>query len=263
MNLALVILVIFIIAIPGIVFRLNYLSSPYSKRTINTTAIDEIFNSLIPAFIFHAIFILIIDAGDRRVDFQYIYNLIIGNNTAKNIDKLNGYLPGFMGYILLNTLANFICAWLLRQAVLKYKWYNTIPALTIYNKWYHILKPEAGENGSISVWLDVLVETKTESILYRGFLTDFWLDKEGGVRELHFENVRRRIFKNDDTRPVDLVINGERISDTGDAEIVPEESISAVDERYYYIPGELFIIKYDDVKNMNITYYEESLVEAD
>ena len=131
MNLALGVLVIFIIAIPGIVFRLTYLSSPYSRRPINTTAIDEIFNSLIPAFIFHAVFILALEVFGKQVDFQFIYNLLIGNNTAKNIDELNGYLGGFSCYILLNTLVNFGFAWLLRYLVLRYKWYERLTFLTI------------------------------------------------------------------------------------------------------------------------------------
>jgi len=131
MNLALGFLIIFIIAIPGIVFRITYLSSPYSKRNINTTAIDEIFNSLIPAFIFHSIFILILQAKGYQVDFQYIFNLLIGNNTAKNIDELNGYLGGFLIYMLLITAVNFFSALLLRGLVLKFRWYKTFPSLGI------------------------------------------------------------------------------------------------------------------------------------
>ena len=104
----------------------------------------------------------------------------------------------------------------------------------------------------------MLLETKDGGVLYRGFLTDFWLDKEGGIRELHFENVRRRIFKNDiETRSIELKIN-EKLDEAEPAEL----EINDLDERYYYIPGEHFIIKYEDVLNMNITYYEEALVNA-
>ena len=247
MNLALGVLVIFIITIPGIVFRLTFLSSAYSIRTINTTAIDEIFLSLIPAIFFHSIFILIIDACGKTIDFQFIYNLLIGNNTAKNIDELNNYLPGFAKYILAVTSVNFVFAWLFRLCVLKYAWHKTFQLLTIYNKWHTLLKPKADENGEISVWVDVLVETKGEAILYRGFVADFWLDKDGNICEIHLETVRRRIFNNDENQadhPIPI-----------DAENEPDD----VDERYYYIPGELFIIKYSDVKNMNITYFSESV----
>lgn len=247
MNLALGVLVIFIISIPGIVFRLTFLSSAYSKRTINTTAIDEIFLSLIPAIFFHSIFILIIDSTDRVIDFQFIYNLLIGNNTAKDINALNDYLPGFAGYILAITLVNFLFGWLLRICVLKFEWYKSVQLLTIYNKWYPLLKPKPDEKGEISVWVDVLVETKSEAILYRGFIADFWLDKDGNICEIHLEMVRRRIFNNDENQ-ANKPIAGE-----------PENAQDDVDERYYYVPGELFIIKYSDVKNMNITYFSESV----
>ena len=86
----------------------------------------------------------------------------------------------------------------------------------------------------------MLLETKDGGVLYRGFLTDFWLDKDGGIRELHFEKVRRRVFKNDvETGNANLTINEEM-----DEAEPTEQEISDVDERYYYIPGEHFIIKY-------------------
>ena len=173
MNLALGFLIIFIIAIPGIVFRITYLSSPYSKRNINTTTIDEIFNSLIPAFIFHSIFILMLEGHGYQVDFQFIFNLLTGNNTAKNIDELNNYLAGFLIYMLLVTAVNFFSALLLRRLVLKYKWYKSLPFLGIYNKWYYKLKPPSEGEEKVSVWLDVLVETRNETLLYRGLPDGF------------------------------------------------------------------------------------------
>lgn len=81
--------------------------------------------------------------------------------------------------------------------------------------------------------------------MYRGFLTDFWLDKEGGIKELHMEDVRRRVLSKD-VQAVHEAVNEDELAEQ-------------VDERYYYIPGELFIIKYEDVKNMNITYFEEEI----
>lgn len=237
MNLALGVIVIFIIAIPGIIFRLTYLSSHYSKRTINTTAVEEIFNSLFPAFFFHGICIVFLIKIGEVIDFQFIYNLLIGNNTAKNIDVLNNYIGTFLFYIFCNILLNYASAQALRYYVLKYRLYNKIPFLTIYNKWYHVLKPPNGDNSEISVWVDVLVETKNDSVLYRGFITDFWLDRDGGICELHIENVRRREFKNDEKQ-------------------LSEDEII---QRYYNIPGERFIIKYQDVKNMNLIYYESEI----
>ncbi|WP_133236428.1 hypothetical protein [Mucilaginibacter psychrotolerans] len=225
---------------------------------------------MIPAFIFHSVFILLINLWSHTVDFQFVFNLLIGNNTAKNINQLNVYIGPFLIYMLLNIAVNFVAAYFFRGYVLKTRLYKKYPFLGIYNKWYYILKPLASEEEKISVWLDILVETKHESIIYRGFLTDFWLDKDGSIKELHMEDVRRRVLAKDtqefETTLQEIVqttdVAGIADNDTRQTDeefVFQPKSAAMVDERYYYIPGELFIIKYDDVKNMNITYFEEQI----
>jgi len=267
MSLAIGFLIIFLLAVPGIVFRVTYLSSPYSKRNINTTTLEEIYSSLIPAFIFHAISILILTGLGFSINFQFIFNLLIGNNGAKDINRLNHYLSPFLAYMFINTVTNFLSALLLRRLVLKYNLYKRYPVLSIYNKWYDILKPKGNKNDRISVWLDVLLETKNDMLIYRGFLTDFWLDKDGGIKELHMEDVRRRVLSRDEKiesidRAIAEVATAATVGTTSDAGmndpvVFDSESTEEIDERYYHIPGEIFIIKYEDVKNMNITYYLE------
>lgn len=49
--------------------------------------------------------------------------------------------------------------------------------------------------------------------------------------------------------------------DTADASLTDEANaatLSSVDERYYNIPGSDFMIKYSDIRNMNISYIEIS-----
>jgi hypothetical protein len=272
MSLAVGFLIIFLLAVPGIVFRVTYLSSPYSKRNINTTALEEIYSSLIPAFIFHSISVLFLGILGFNIDFQFIFNLLIANNAARDINKLNGYLSAFLLYMFINTVINFVFALLLRRLVLSRNLYKKYPVLSIYNKWYDILKPKSTGSQPISVWLDVLLETKNDMLIYRGFLTDFWLDKDGGIKELHMEDVRRRVLSRDEKadpgyindtaigRVVNSNANQASVIDESNKEVpsVFESEISEeIDERYYHIPGEIFIIKYQDVKNMNITYYSE------
>jgi len=248
MNLALGVLIIFILCFPGIVFRTTYLRSRYSKRTINTTTVEEIFSSLIPALIIHFLFILSFRIFTIDIEFQLLYNLLIGNNTAKDIDRLNLEIVPFFSYILLTSLIGYFSAWWFRRIVLRKKLYNKWPSLGIYNKWYYILRPEQLHNERISVWLDLLVKSKDGLIIYRGFLRDFWLDREGGIKELHLEDVRRRLLAKDS----DAFTQNFNISTNEEEQLIEE-----VDKRYYYIPGELFILKYEDVKNINITYFEE------
>jgi hypothetical protein len=272
MSLAVGFLIIFLLTVPGIVFRVTYLSSPYSKRNINTTTLEEIYSSLIPAFIFHSISVLFLGILGFKIDFQFIFNLLIANNAAKDINKLNGYLSAFLLYMFINTVINFVFALLLRRFVLSRNLYKKYPVLSIYNKWYDILKPKSTASQPISVWLDVLLETKNDMLIYRGFLTDFWLDKDGGIKELHMEDVRRRVLSRDE-RAGSGQLNDGPVSGPDDNHPKPGSNVNEgnkeetsvfesgiseeIDERYYHIPGEIFIIKYEDVKNMNITYYSE------
>jgi hypothetical protein len=267
MSLAVGFLIVFLLAVPGIVFRVTYLSSPYSKRNINTTTLEEIYSSLIPAFIFHSILVLVLLKMGYHVDFQFLFNLLIGNGAAKDINRLNNYLSPFLIYMFVNTVLNFVSAWLLRRFVLSRNLYKKYPVLAIYNKWYDILKPKSTDEGTISVWLDVLLETKNDMLIYRGFLTNFWLDKDGGIKELHMEDVRRRVLSKDERTDHEIFhdqVNAPATTlqetdapDGTDTHVFGSQIAEAIDERYYYIPGEIFIIKYQDVKNMNITYYAE------
>ncbi len=259
MSLAIGFLIVFLLAVPGIVFRITYLSSPYSRRNINTTTLEEIYSSLIPAFIFHSFCVIILHQLGHNIDYQFLFNLLIGSNTAKNINRLNDYLSAFLIYMFINLLLNFFAALWLRKMVLKHKLYKRYPLLSIYNKWYDILKPKTDLQEEISVWLDVVLETRNDTLIYRGFLTDFWLDKDGGIKELHMEDVRRRVLSRDETNdPQHHVDQGVKPGGVASDMLVPDNALTeSIDERYYYIPGERFIIKYQDVRNMNITYYAE------
>jgi hypothetical protein len=252
MSLAIGFLIVFLLAVPGIIFRVTYLSSPYSKRNINTTTLEEIYSSLIPAFIFHSLSVTVLAALGYQINYQFIFNLLIGSNTAKDINKLNEYLSPFLVYMSINMLLNFLCALVLRKIVLRYNLYKKYPPLSIYNKWYDILKPKKGD---VSVWLDVVLESRNDMLIYRGFLTDFWLDKDGGIKELHMEDVRRRVLSQDEKN--EIAPAAVPINQAGGTTAVDPDAAEEIDERYYYIPGERFIIKYQDVRNMNITYYAE------
>jgi hypothetical protein len=196
------------------------------------------------------LFILIIDNIGYQIDFQFIYNLLIGNAKAQNINDLNENLSHFLMYMSLNITVNFLAAIFFRSLVIKRGWDQKVKILKIYSDWYYKFKKPKNDKGKISVYLDLLIETKSESILYRGFLADFNVANNGALEELFLYDVRRRIFSNDTKKEEYLIAPNDE-----------ENNGSLVDQRYYYIPGDLFYVKYADVKNMNIWYFEESITE--
>jgi hypothetical protein len=116
-------------------------------------------------------------------------------------------------------------------------------SLRYNNDWYYLLTGrmmnKAGwkskSNPVKYVFVDVLTETKEGNVLYCGFLESYYLSKDG-LDRICLSEVYRRRFNEDlkqDERP-------ESKSD---------------DERYYKMPGDLFVIPYSQIRNLNLTYY--------
>lgn|GEM_PF-3459684 len=251
MNLALGVLIIFILSLPGFVFRQTYFSSYFSKRTVKTSTVEEIFISLLPATFIHIFFILVIRVFGYTINFQFIFELITGSVAAKDINLLNGYLPWFTLYLTTNLGANALSAYGLRRFVLKKGWDRQHPVFAIYNEWYYMLSNGVGdqpEDSQRSVWLDVLVETKNDMVLYCGILNEYTLDANKEIKELRMSGVRRRYLSKD--TPI-----GNNPSQEDNVDALSEE---VFDERYYFIPGNQFIISMKEIKNLNITYYSEN-----
>ena len=87
-----------------------------------------------------------------------------------------------------------------------------------------------------SVTLMPLVKSDQGTIIYTGILADYVLSKDGGIDRIYLTNVKRRYLRDDK-------LNQPHSNDDGD-------------ERYYYLPGQFFIVPYSQVINLHITYYK-------
>ena len=77
------------------------------------------------------------------------------------------------------------------------------------------------------------------NIIYSGILENYFLSKENGLDRIYLRNVYRRKLKDD---------LGNEHGNVGYLD-------RHLDNRYYAMPGDLFIINYDKIINLNITYY--------
>jgi len=80
MNLALGSITLFLILLPGIVFRSSYLFSSFSRKVIDKKPIDDIAWAVLPAVLLHSVLILIINSKDSgfigvHVDLDFLLNL--------------------------------------------------------------------------------------------------------------------------------------------------------------------------------------------
>ncbi|MFQ5708029.1 MAG: hypothetical protein ACE5HO_11295 [bacterium] len=108
--------------------------------------------------------------------------------------------------------------------------------LRFNNEWYYFMSGEIIAKDIDFVWIDALVQTSEGSIIYSGLLQDFYLSKDGGLERIYLTQVARRKLSNE---AVDK----------------PSESEQEGTPRYYDVPGDLFVIKYSQVVNLNLNYF--------
>ena len=249
MNFVLGSFLILILLFPGIIFRISYLQGPYSRQTFNISAFDEIAWSLIPTlflqtsgFIFVE-FLLSVFTGSG-INLKLMYLLITGAPPAL-IDFIQlkaSYLPFIIYNITLFGLAA-IAGFILRKIVLSRKLDFKYRFFRIHNEWYylfngHYILPKS--NDLEKVWftqIDALVKADNGDVIYTGALHHFILSKTEGLDRLYLQNVYRRKLSDD------LHTNEESLVERDE------------DERYYKMPGDLFVLKYDQILNLNIHYF--------
>lgn len=257
MNLAFGALLIFIILFPGILFRKGYTSGPYSKKTPGKPFFDELLQSLMPALLLQLTFFLLAEnLFSTNIRLDTLYKLLIGNYTDISADEfilIKGSISRFLLYNVLILGFSYGLGTLVRYLITTWKLDLTVPMFRFKNEWYYVLSGKyldfpsvPGEAAEIElVFVDVLVETKESTVLYCGVLDDFILSKEQDLERIYLSNVYRRKLSDD--------VKGER-----------PDSKSA-DDRYYEMPGDLFVIPFAQIKNINIAYYaiEKTSANAD
>ena len=266
MNIAFGALILLLLLIPGLFFRVAYLNVRYSGKTFKSTIIDETLLALAPAFIIQIGGFLFVEyVLHRSVSLQTIYQLIISSASFKDFEILRRSL----GWFLLYSVVLWVVSWMLGYAVrtlikafgLDYKY----PIFRFQNSWYPILKGTLVNfpgyrhlQANIQlVWIDVIVETKEGSYIYSGVIDDFFLTKEEGLDRIYLKNVRRRRLTNEpNDLPETPAVEATPVTDLGEIdELEIASEMDDLDKRYYYMPGDFFIIPYSQIKNMNIRYY--------
>ena len=98
------------------------------------------------------------------------------------------------------------------------------------------------------VFLSAVVDHGKESYLYRGIVLDWSFDASGNLDNIRLTLAHRRRLESD-RAPSAEVKAGEYVGP---------------DERYYEIRGDLFILRYTEMKTINLDYFqiaEEPAVE--
>jgi hypothetical protein len=245
MNLVFGSLLLFFLISPGLIFRFSYLQGTYAKLTFKVSAVEEIFWAIIPAFFLQLLAVLFLQhVLQINVRLDVIYQLITGGD-AIDFSIIQNNIIGFLAYFLAIFGISAALGILTRSIVRKYKLDLRIKFLRLGNEWHYLfsgeffyLTKDIVPSNIFIIQIDVVMNSSEGDIIYSGTLEDFYLSKDNGLDRIYLRNVYRRSLKDDldQDQPNVGYLNRE------------------ADERYYAMPGDLFVISYSKIINLNITY---------
>jgi hypothetical protein len=108
-------------------------------------------------------------------------------------------------------------------------------------------RENAGEGRRVDgVYLSAVVDHASGSYLYRGIVSDFTFDRDGALDTIVLADAHRR-------RLVDDREEGAPRAAVGPA---------APDERYYEIRGDFLVLRYSELRTLNLDYFAVLLEEG-
>ena len=261
MNIALGAIVITILIYPGILFRYSYLSGQYSSKNFATSLVDELVFSLVPALLLQLLaywFTTCMLA--KEIDLEIIYKLIVGpfssssSNSIKSLGKsdfaiIHDNVWPFTLYIIFISAIAILMGKVLRHFAKKYLWYEENPVFKFNNDWWNIFTGrilgkeiyqkqiavnEKDEDANFFITVAALVNIGESCYLYHGKLEEYYfLNNE--LEKICLSSVYRR-----------------KIVDDRKSE--EKNNNKDFDERYYKLPGSIFVIKYSEIINLDVQY---------
>jgi hypothetical protein len=268
-NLVFQALVVTALALPGLIFRVAY-----NKGTWNYPVgrlgppSDQIIQGLIHALWINGLWIglvglirTIVHGPFRPIDFRAVASILL-NQYGKDQQALEPTLAAIgsspvsilvyvLGLYAFSGLLGLGLHVLVRRTRLdrRMAW-----PFRFENDWHYLLrgeildfpphrgssrplrKPKITSDDVLGTVVAAVVDLKDRSVLYLGFLVDFYFDHHGNLDRILLEEVRRR----------DLG------SDASTAALPPP--IFDLDQRYFVLRGHYFVLRMEEIKTLNVDY---------
>ncbi len=238
MNIALGAVIIFILLTPPIAFYFSYTFGKFAKAGPKFTLLDGILASSIVALFVHAFAVMLIGGNIR---FDILLKLLGGELKDLESKVSNADFSKAIKQFALYNSAVFLLAIALgrvaRYAVQRTAVHADNELLRQKNKWWYLFRGYyLKEIGSVKLafdmlYLDLVVDTRDGMVIYSGYLVDFVCEGEE-LKRIYLDDTSRRVF----------------ITGNTETATQPGKPVS--------IPGDLFCINYEEVKNMNLRFVE-------
>ncbi len=235
MNLALGSIILFLVLLPGIVFRSSYLSSSFSRKVIDKNPIDDIFFAILPAVFFHFLGIVIINSREvgvcgSKVNLEFLMQLST-SSVKGDFSPISEFPLEIFLYNLSVILISLLFGHLIREAIRYSKLDRKTRLFRFTNKWHYVFSGELldfpnipDESSDVDIiMLDVLSDVSGKSVIYSGQYLDHSLTKDGDLENIIIKFPSKKDFDSDN-------------------EIVE-------------ISSRFFLIPYQTIKNLNIRYF--------
>jgi hypothetical protein len=242
-NLALSTFILFLILLPGIFFRRFYYTQEFSTEYFKQTFLEIFLSGFIPSILIHALWYFFAGFFGYYVDLELFGNLLTNNPNSDVFNNLKEFAQPILWYHLSMWGGSAAIGALSKQVVRTSGLDRRMSLLRFQNSWHYIFTGEFFEfpnsNKSLTedrvedielVYIDALVQTQEGSVLYEGILVDYELSKEGGLESVSLDQVQRRFLRDDRRKSFKV-------------------------PKHYQIPGDLLLLKYSEIKNLNLSYY--------
>ena len=240
--------------LPGALYRYGYARGPWgweSAISIRTFS-DELAYSAIAAVGLHCFWLAIVSLLGYSADFAAWISLLSGNFGKDSYLLVTvareGADHGFAIATYFWSLFGFAGALGILAHVAVRFWHLDLWTtwFRFENYWYYLLRgeilgfnvPRAEVKLPDGVYVSAVVEQAKESFLYWGILYNFGLNSNGELDRLLLVLAHRRPLSKDRHLGQSL-----------------DETSGLVDERFYEIRGDFLLVRYDQVKTLNLDYF--------
>ena len=243
MNVALPTLILFIILLPGFIFRSGL------KRAERTSVDFSPFGRIVAEAVLWAILLHLAWLTlshlflSRQFEPVILMNLLssVPANQASAAQQVGKEFRAIATYCISLLLASYLIPMAVRSAISKFRLDREgAPLSTIFRfhdaPWYYLLTGAdfTEDEQPDLIFISAIVEVAKDAVLYVGILDDFYFDSEGQLDRLILQKVLRRPLSSD--KPID------------------QSSAGQGNERFYPIDGDNFVLRYSEAITLNVQY---------
>jgi hypothetical protein len=248
MNLAFPALLVFLFLLPGLFFTLAFYKTE-SKPLNYIPLTHKAAVSFFVTFLVHFLWISLISVTAFKINFSKLLILFSGaqgNIYATTISSISlSDIVATSIYLLTIYSFAYFLGWFFRQAIRWFKLDKKLKMLRLDSPWYYLFTGYDWEEGKPDIVLiSSVMELAGKGYIYLGYLDGFFLDDEGNIDRLVLTGAMRRDIEKDKIS----------LDENQTNEIVSDNGKNSLEQRFYPIDGNYFVIKYSEIKNLNILF---------